>query len=101
MSHSPITREQKISAIQHINSQSTFRKSRDIYESLALELDGNIIEDVEPSGRAAVFVFRDTPELRESIRRYHARELYFELHEVFNSWKALKSRAFSATGDVR
>ena len=75
--------------------------SRDIYLSTVLKQAGIPIIRVENSSGRGVFVFQDSPKIEEIISDYFNGRLKVNPRELFDTWKALKSMAFSSTGNVR
>lgn len=76
-------------------------RSRDIYLSTIFKQAGIPIIRVENSTGKAIFVFRACNEIEELTARYFNDELRVNPKSLFETWKALKSMAYSAIGDVR
>lgn len=76
-------------------------KSKDIYLSSVLKAFNIPIIRVENNGRHGIFVFRHSRELENLITQFFNDELKINPRTLFESWKTLKSMAFSSMGDVR
>lgn len=76
-------------------------RSRDIYLSTIFKQAGIPIVRVENSTGKAIFVFRACKEIEELTIKYFNDELKVNPKSLFETWKCLKSLAFSAIGDVR
>jgi len=75
--------------------------TRDIYIATVIKQAGIPIIRVEGNGRQGIFVFK-TAEMTEGlITRYFNGELRGDPRSLFETWKALKSMAFTAINDVR
>jgi len=76
-------------------------RSRDIYLSTIFKQAGIPIVRVENSTGKAIFVFRAGKEIDELTVKYFNDELRVNPKSLFETWKSLKSMAFSAIGNVR
>lgn len=76
-------------------------RSRDIYLSTIFKQAGIPIIRVENSTGKAIFVFRACKETEELTVKYFNDELRVNPKSLFETWKSLKSMAYSAIGDVR
>lgn len=87
--------------------RQTFRQTsdefstRDIYLATVIKQAGIPIIRVEGNGRQGIFVFRASAKIDGLISGYFNGELRVDPKEIFETWKALKSMAFSAIQDVR
>lgn len=75
--------------------------TRDLYLSVVIKLSGIPIARVENQSGKGIFVFRSSPKIEEIVSAYFNDELTMNPKAVFETWKSLKSMAFSAIGDVR
>jgi len=75
--------------------------TRDIYLATVIKQAGVPIIRVEGNGRQGIFVFRTSAKIEGLITGYFNGELRVDPKEIFETWKALKSMAFSAIQDVR
>lgn len=76
-------------------------KSRDIYLSTIFKQAGIPIIRVENFTGKAIFVFRASKEIEELTAKYFNDELRINPKSLFETWKSLKSMAFSTINDVR
>lgn len=76
-------------------------RSRDIYLSTVFKQAGIPIIRVENTTGKAIFVFRACKEIEELTTKYFNDELRVNPKSLFETWKSLKSMAYSAIGDVR
>lgn len=84
----------------HQQSLSEF-STRDIYLASAIRQAGIPILRVEGNGRQGIFVFKPSEKVEGLITRYFNGELRADPKSLFETWKALKSMAFSAIQDVK
>lgn len=75
--------------------------TKDIYLSSVLKAFNVPIIKVLNSGRHGVFVFKYSRELENLISQFFNDELKVNPRTLFESWKTLKSMAFSTINDVR
>ena len=75
--------------------------TRDLYLAVVIKLSGVPIARVENQSGRGIFVFRNTPKIEEIVSAYFNDELTMNPKAVFETWKSLKSMAYSAIGDVR
>lgn len=75
--------------------------TRDLYLASVLKQAGVPILRVEDSSGRGVFVFRACKEIEAVTRDYFNGVLRVDPQALFGAWKALKSAAYSAIGDVR
>jgi len=75
--------------------------TRDIYLASVIRQAGIPIIRVEGNGRQGIFVFKASEKIEGLITRYFNGELRADPKSLFETWKALKSMAFSAIQDVR
>ncbi len=84
------------------NLQNTSEFStRDIYLATVIKQAGIPIVRVEGNGRQGIFVFKASEKIDGLITRYFNGELRADPKGLFETWKALKSMAFSTIQDVR
>ena len=83
------------------HQEPTEFKSKDIYLSSVLKAFNIPIIKVESNGRHGIFVFRHSKEVETLISQFFNDELKINPRTLFESWKALKSMAFSTINDVR
>lgn len=83
---------------QHTPSEFT---TKDIYLATVIKQAGVPIVRVEGSGRQGIFVFKASEKIEGLIARYFNGELRVDPKGLFETWKALKSMAYSAIQDVR
>lgn len=84
----------------HQQNLSEF-STRDIYISSVLKQSGISLIRIESNGKQGIFVFKASEKIKEIISAYFNNELRIDPHSLFETWKSLKSMAFSAIGDVR
>lgn len=76
--------------------------TKDIYLAAAIKAKGARLLRVDPiDKKRAVFVFDNTQDLKKFVTAYMNHELEHECHELFDTWKELKSLVFSVLEDVR
>jgi hypothetical protein len=75
--------------------------TKDIYLAAAVKAKGARLLRCDPVGKRAIFVFENTPALKDAVAMYMNRELIGEAHDLFEAWKSLKSLVFSVLEDVR
>ena len=75
--------------------------SRDIYLSTVLKQSGIPIIRVENRSGKGTFVFQPSPEIERIISDYFNGNMRVDPRTLFDTWKALKSMAFSSIGNVR
>lgn len=76
-------------------------KTRDIYLSVVLKQSGVNLLRVEGNGGRGIFVFEMSVEIEKVISDYFNGNLKVDPRGLFDTWKALKSMAFSSIGNVR
>ena len=77
-----------------LRMNNTFR-TNDLSISAVLHCLGYKLEAVDRSEPRAVFVFRRSPEIDQTIQAYWADELSLNPKAFFNSLKELKARIYS------
>jgi hypothetical protein len=75
--------------------------TKDIYLAAAIKAKGAKLVRIDKRERMAVFVFDNTPELKETVTAYMNHELVHEVHDLFESWRSLKSLMYSILDNVR
>lgn len=76
-------------------------ETRDIYLATILKQSGiNLIKCENQSGRG-IFVFENSEKIDEIVRSYFNDKLKTNPRKTFDTWKSLKSMAFSCVGNVR
>ena len=75
--------------------------SRDIYLSTVLKQSGIPILRVENRSGKGIFVFQPSPKIERIISDYFNGKLKVDPRVLFDTWKALKSMAFSTTNNVK
>ena len=75
--------------------------TKDIYLAAAIKAKGCKLLRVDKKDRMAIFVFYNTPELSQIVTDYMNKELVHEVHELFDSWRSLKSLMYSILDNVR
>ncbi len=75
--------------------------TKDIYLATVIKQAGVPIIRVEGNGRQGIFVFKASEKIEGLIARYFNGELLVDPKGLFETWKALKSMAYSAIQDVR
>ncbi len=75
--------------------------TRDIYLAATIKESGVPILRVEGSTGRAIFVFKASEQIEEFITDYFNGELRADPRGLFETWKALKSMAFSRINDAR
>lgn len=75
--------------------------TRDLYQAVILKLSGIPIVRVENQTGRGIFVFRASPRIEELVSSYFNDELTMNPKALFETWKGLKSMAFTATNNVR
>jgi len=84
----------------HHQNSSEF-PTRDIYLATVIKESGIPILRIEGSASRAIFVFKASEEINRLITAYLNGELRADPRSIFDTWKALKSMAFSRTDNVR
>lgn len=74
---------------------------KDIYLAATIKQEGIPIVRVEGNGRQGIFVFKYSEKIEGIIAKYFNGELRVDPKGLFETWKSLKSMAFTAIGDVR
>ena len=85
----------------HPQDLSTEFPTRDIYLATVIKQMGIPILRVEGNGRQGIFVFKASPKIDSLITKFFNGQLKVEPRSLFETWKALKSMAYSSTGNVR
>ncbi len=75
--------------------------TRDIYLATVIKQAGVPIVRVEGNGYRGVFVFKASEEIDGLITRFFNGELRVDPRSLFETWKALKSMAYTSINDVR
>ena len=75
--------------------------TRDIYLASVLKQAEILLIRVENHEGRGIFVFRAEDKIQELIGKYFNSRLKMDPKSVFETWKSLKSIAFSSIGDVR
>ena len=76
-------------------------ETRDIYLATVIKQSGIPIIRVENSSGRGIFIFEDSGSIEEIVKRYFNGALRMDPQTLFESWKSLKSMAFTVIGDVR
>ena len=88
--------------MRQTNQQTTNDYStKDIYLATVIKQMGTPIIRVEGNGRQGIFVFKSSNKIDGLIASYFNGELKTDPQSLFETWKALKSMAYSSTGNVR
>lgn len=75
--------------------------TKDLYLCVVLKSFNIPLIRIESNGRHGIFVFRNGEDVEKIIADYFNNELRLDPRILFENFKALKSQAYSATGDVR
>ncbi len=75
--------------------------TRDIYLATVIKQSRIPIIRVENHSGRGVFVFQANEKIQDLINKYFNSSLKMDPKGLFETWKSLKSMAFSAIGDVR
>lgn len=75
--------------------------TRDIYLATVIKQSGIPIIRVEGNGGRGIFIFKQSENIEPLIAKYFNSELRVDPKGLFETWKGLKSMAFSSIGDVR
>ncbi len=86
--------------MSHSKNQHEF-PTRDIYLATVIKESGVSILRVEGSTNRAIFVFKASEKIEGLITSYFNGTLRLDPRSIFDTWKALKSMAFSRIHDVR
>lgn len=78
-----------------------FYSTNDLNLAAALKESGVPLLRVENRSGRGIFIFRDSPKLRETITKYFNGDLQAPAHSLFQTWKTLKAMTFSVIGEVR
>ncbi len=82
------------------NTPSEF-PTKDIYLATVIKQAGVPIVRVEGNGRQGIFVFKASEKIEGLVIQYFNGGLRVDPKEIFETWKALKSMAFSAIQDLK
>ena len=75
--------------------------TRDIYLATIIKQSGIPIIRVENNGRQGIFIFKSSEKIDQLITQYFNGELRTDPKDLFETWKNLKSLAYSVIGNVR
>jgi len=76
-------------------NRTEFFRTADLAITAALSVSGFVVEEVERAdARRSVFIFRDSAELQEAVKKYWRSELRVEPQSYFNQLKILKARIY-------
>ena len=75
--------------------------TRDLYLATVLKQSGIPIIRVENNFGRGIFVFKSSEKIEGLISKYFNNELRVEPASLFDTWKALKSMAFSVANNLR
>jgi hypothetical protein len=75
--------------------------TRDIYLATVIKQSGVPIIRVENHSGRGIFVFQGSEKIPDLISKYFNGALKVDPKGLFETWKSLKSMAFSTIGDVR
>ncbi len=75
--------------------------TRDIYLATIIKQSGVPIIRVENHSGRGIFVFKNSEKIPDLISKYFNGGLKVDPKGLFETWKSLKSLAFSRIGDVR
>jgi hypothetical protein len=75
--------------------------TKDIYLATVIKQAGIPIIRVENHGGRGIFVFQGSEKIQVLINKYFNNALKVDPRGLFETWKGLKSMAFSTIGDVR
>lgn len=75
--------------------------TRDIYLATVIKLSGIPILRIENHSGRGIFIFAGTPKIAKITQEYFNGKIKLEVRSVFDTWKSLKSMAFSATENLR
>jgi len=83
--------------------QKNFKEfaTRDLYLATVLKQAGIPILRVEGNGRQGIFISQALTEIDKMIPQYFNGELRADPRGLFDTWKSLKSMAYSAINNVR
>lgn len=84
-----------------LSSKSPEYHTKDIFVATILRQSGIPIVRVENNGRQGIFVFQASEKINDLITQYFNGQLRTDPKSLFETWRSLKSMAFSAIGDVR
>lgn len=87
--------------MRRIQSKPAEHATKDIYLATIFKQSGIPIVRVENNTGRAIFVFKACKEIEELTAKYFNDELRVNPKSLFETWKALKSMAYSAINDVR
>ena len=82
-------------------TQNQSYSTNDLNLATALKEAGMSLLRIENLSGRGVFIFKDTPQLRETVTRYFNGSLQVQAHSLFQTWRTLKAMTFSAVGNVR
>lgn len=92
--------QKELNRMKTLKNPSEFA-TKDIYLSSILRQAGVPLLRVEENGRQGIFVFKASPIIDTLIARYFNGELRVDPKSLFETWKALKSMAYSVIQDIR
>lgn len=82
-----------------MNTKSEF-PTRDIYLATVLKVSGiPLIRTIDSNGKG-IFVFQASQEIQKLISGYFNNQLRIDPKAFVETWRALKSLAFSTIGDM-
>jgi len=87
--------------MRDIPEKHTEFPTRDIYLTTVIKASGVPILKIESSASRAIFVFKASEKIDGLITAYLNGELRADPRGLFETWKALKSMAYSTIGNVR
>lgn len=81
-------------------NQSEYQ-TKDLYLSVILKSCNIPLIKIESNGRHSIFIFKNGKEIEKIIADYFNNQLRLDPRILFETFKGLKSQAFSAAGNVR
>lgn len=75
--------------------------TKDLYLSVILKSFNIPLIRIDNNGRHGIFVFRNGGDIEKIIADYFNNALRLDPRTLFENFKALKSQAYSAAGNVR
>lgn len=82
-------------------NQPTEYQTKDLYLSVVLKSYNIPIIRIDNNGRHGIFIFKNGADIEKIISDYFNNNLRLDPRILFENFKALKSQAYSAAGNVR